>query len=417
MAPSRDDLDWLYRDDDNVDPTQQLSAQTPQDPAAPVNPPRRGRQSFVEEPAATRVQPVAPAPPVRPRSDVRPVPAPGKGGTPPPQQPPRAPRTRKRRRRPVRRFFTFLLVLVLVLGGYLIGVPLVAWTNTAKIDAFSDGPRPAAQPGKTYLLVGSDSREGLSAEDQRRLGTGGTEGQRADTMMLLHIPATGEPALISLPRDSFVDIPGHGQNKLNAAYAFGGPQLLVATVEQATGVRVDEYLEVGFGGFVNVIDALGGIEMCLDEPIQDRDSHLDLPAGCQVLDGPNALGYVRMRKADPRGDLGRIERQREMLGAIASKAASPWNVIIPTRYWELSNAAASSVAVHRRTGLVDTAQMGQAFLNVSRGRGLTLTVPVANANASTSVGSAVLWDESGAQEMFGQIARGSTEGLEKFARQ
>ena len=119
------------------------------------------------------------------------------------------------------------------------------------------------------------------------------------------------------------------------------------TVEQNTGLRVDAYVEIGFGGFVNIIDALGGIEMCLPKAIKDQDSHLDLPKGCQNLDGTNALGYVRMRKADPRGDLGRVERQREMLAAVAKKAASPATVINPVRYWNLCNAATQAVTLGR----------------------------------------------------------------------
>ncbi|NLT31251.1 MAG: LCP family protein, partial [Propionibacterium sp.] len=369
MSPSRNDLDWLYQRDDNDDDATRRMPPAEHTPAA-VNPPQRGRQSFVEEPVAeeprrrqsfveepsqTRLQPVADEP-----ARQRPAPAPapgGRGGGRPPEPPPARPepsRPRKRRkRRPVRTFFVALLVIVLALGGYLIGVPLVAWNSATNIEAMPAGERPGNQPGTTYLLVGSDSREGLTPEEQRRLGTGQTEGQRADTMMLLVVPRTGDPALVSLPRDLYVAIPGQGENKLNAAYALGGPQLLVQTVEQNTGVRIDKYIEVGFGGFVNVIDALGGIEMCLDEPIRDRDSHLDLPAGCQLMDGPTALGYVRMRKADPRGDLGRVERQREMLAEIAKKAVDPMNVIVPTRYWNLSRAAASSLAVDEDTGAID----------------------------------------------------------------
>ena len=128
--------------------------------------------------------------------------------------------------------------------------------------------------------------------------------------MIVYIPPAGKPALISIPRDSYLAIPNHGKNKVNAAYALGGPKLLEQTVEQNTGLRIDGYLEIGFGGFVNVVDAVGGVEMCLPTAIKDRDSHIDLPKGCQTLNGVKALGYVRMRKADPRGDLGRVERQR-----------------------------------------------------------------------------------------------------------
>src|SRR5690606_41624203 len=103
--------------------------------------------------------------------------------------------------------------------------------------------------------------------------------------------------------------------------------------ELNTGILVDGYLEVGFLGLVDLVDALGGIQVCLDAPIQDRDSHLDLPAGCQTIDGVNALGYVRMRKADPTGDLGRMERTREVIGKVASKAMNPLHLLNPVTYW------------------------------------------------------------------------------------
>ena len=187
-------------------------------------------------------------------------------------------------------------------------------------------------------------------------------------------------------------------------------------VEQNTGLRIDGYLEIGFGGFVNVIDALGGIEMCLPKAIKDRDAHLDLPKGCQTLSGADALGYVRMRKADPRGDLGRVERQREMLAAIAKKAASPASVLNPVRYWNLCNARPRAITIGEDTSLRQVITLGLAMRKVSGGNGLTLTVPVSNPGASTPVGSAVLWDEAEAKAMFADIARGDTSDLEKYAK-
>ncbi len=234
--------------------------------------------------------------------------------------------------------------------------------------------------------------------------------------MLLHVPPGGDPALISIPRDSFVELPGHGQNKINAAFGIGGAPLLEETVEASTGLRVDGYLEIGFGGFVNVIDALDGIEMCLPKAIEDADSRLDLPKGCQDLDGTTALGYVRMRKADPRGDLGRVERQREMLAAVASKAASPATVLNPVRYWRLSTASARSVRLGEDTSLWQVGSLALAMRTVAAGDGLTLTVPIADPDASTSAGSAVLWDEKKAAALFGDIARGDTSDLAQYAR-
>ena len=313
-----------------------------------------------------------------------------------------------RRRRPVRNTFRVLGVLLLVILVWLVGVPAYAWSQVGRVDAAPAGQRPGDQPGQTFLLVGSDSREGLSKAERKRLGTGSSGGQRTDTIMIVYAPPGGRPALISIPRDSYLPIPDHGSNKINSAYAFGGPELLAQTMEQNTGLRIDGYLEIGFGGFVNVIDALGGIEMCLPKAIKDRDAHLDLPKGCQTLSGVNALGYVRMRKADPRGDLGRVERQREMLAAIAKKGASPASVLNPVRYWNLCNASTGAIKIGEDTSLTQVITLGLAMRRVSRGDGLTLTVPVSNPGAPTPVGSAVLWDESEARAMFRDIARGDT---------
>lgn len=306
-----------------------------------------------------------------------------------------------------------MLAAVLV---WLIAVPVYAWSQIDRVDDVPAGDRPAEQPGTTFLLVGSDSREGLTKAERKKLGTGSVAGQRTDTIMILSIPPGGKPALISVPRDSYVPIPDNGTNKINAAYAFGGPQLLVQTVEQNTGLRIDGYTEIGFGGFVNVIDALGGIEMCLPKAIKDRDSHIDLPKGCQDLGGTDALGYVRMRKADPLGDLGRVKRQREMLAAIAKEAASPMTVLNPVRYWRLVTASADAVTIGEDTTFLEMASMANAMRIISSGQGLTLTVPVANSDAPTPVGSAVLWDEKESTAMFSDLARGDTSDLDKYAK-
>jgi LCP family protein required for cell wall assembly len=331
---------------------------------------------------------------------------------------PRAPQPARppKQRHPVRKFFRVLLILLLLFILWLVAVPAYAWTQISRVDAAPSGQRPADQPGKTFLLVGSDSRAGLSRAERRQLGTGSARGQRTDTIMLVYVPLTGKPALISVPRDSYVDVPRNGKNRINAAYAFGGPELLVQTVEHNTGLRVDGYMEIGFGGFVNVIDALDGIRMCIPKAIKDRDSHLDLPKGCQTLSGTEALGYVRMRKADPRGDIGRVERQREMLAAVADKAASPATVLNPIRYWNFCMATAEAIKLGRDTSLPETLGLAYAMKRISSGNGLTLTVPVSSTGASTPVGSAVLWDATESKAMFSDIARGDTSRLDKYAK-
>ena len=212
-------------------------------------------------------------------------------GWPPTGQPAGKP---AKKRRPVRNTLRALLILLLY-PLWLVAVPAYAWSHVGRVDEAPGGTRPGNQPGKPparRLRFAGGPDQGRA----ERLGTGSTKGQRTDTIMILYVPPGGRPALISLPRDSYLTIPKNGKNKLTVAYAFGGPKLLVQTVEQNPGLRIDGYLEIGFGGFVNIIDALGGIRMCLPAAIKDRDSHLDLPKGCQNLGGTDALGYVRMRK-------------------------------------------------------------------------------------------------------------------------
>lgn len=395
MPRRDDDLEWLYR-------------QEQPDETAVLRP---------DEAERLRSQDGYPTPETRPgrqRTDRAPVPPPAPSGTgraggpPPPASPPRS---RRRRRHPLRRL---VLTLFVVWLAFLIGTPLYAWIAATRIESAPAGDRPADQPGSTVLLVGSDGRDDLTAEERSRLGTGSAEGRRTDTMMLVHTPAEGPAVLLSLPRDSYVPIPGHGRNKLNAAYAFGGAPLLVETIERSTGVRIDGYLEIGMLGLVNVVDAVGGIEVCPTFDIDDRDSHLTLDAGCQTVDGVTALGYARMRKSDPEGDLGRVARQREVIASVVRKTATPLSILNPVTYWQLNMAASDSLARGEDTGLVDMAQVGRAFVGVMTGSGLSLTVPVANANASTDAGSAVLWAEDASADLFSAIASGDTTSLEAF---
>ncbi len=309
-----------------------------------------------------------------------------------------------------------MLVALVAVVVYLVAVPLVAWTGLGHAPFAPSGTRPPQQPGQLMLLAGSDSREGLTAQQRGELGTGSEGGNVADTIMLLYQPPSGKPVLISLPRDSYVAIPGHGRNKINAAFALGGPTLLTATVEQATGLRVDGFLEIGFGGFVSIIDAVGGIVQCPTFDIEDEYAHLSLKKGCQAMDGVTALKYVRVRHADPRGDLGRVERQREMITAVAKKALSPWVIANPVTYFQVNRAGAGALTAGNGTGLLEIAPAALAFWSISRGDGLALTVPISDVALQTDAGSAVQWDKAKAAEMFKQIAAGDTSRLAAFKR-
>ncbi len=329
----------------------------------------------------------------------------------PSHAPPPASRGGSRTRRPRYGRRRVSLVVLLVIGAYLAAmIWAVASTYFAigEVDATPDtADRPGSGSGSNVVLVGTDSREDLTQEQRNDLKTGSVAGSRADTIMLLHLPTVGDPTLVSLPRDSYVDIPGSGMNKINAAYSIGGPPLLVDTVEQATGLRVDGYLEVGFDGFVDVVAEVGGIEMCLPEAVDEERSDLDLPAGCQELEGKDALNYVRMRYSDPRGDLGRVERQREFLAAMAQKMTRPSTLLVPWELQAVGTATGSSLSRGEDTSMWELVKVGLAMRSISNGSGDSITVPIADTSYSTSAGSTVLWDEADAGELFEALRTGA----------
>jgi len=298
--------------------------------------------------------------------------------------------------------------LLVVWLAFLVATPVHAWTQVTREDTTPTGDRPANADGHTYLLVGSDSRAGLTAQERQELGVGGdTGGRRTDSIILIHRPSgSGKAVVISVPRDSYLDIPGEGRNKVNAAFAIGGPTLLAETLEQATGLPIDGYVEIGFGGFAGVVDSLGGVDMCVPRDIEDDKAHIDLKKGCQTLDGKNALGYVRARYSDPKGDLGRAERQRQFLGAVMTKAATPATVLVPWRWWGFTHEAASGVIVGEDTSLLDGYRILSTMREVSNGNALSLVVPLASTNASTDAGSSVLWDEERADAFFTMLRDG-----------
>ena len=313
------------------------------------------------------------------------------------RRPQREAGVRRRRPRWGRRIGVALLVLLVLLVG------LAVWVDRRliRVDALPDYQgRPAATPGADWLIVGSDSREGLDEGRRRELGTGQAAGRRADTMMLLHIPrGTGPPTLVSLPRDSYVPIPGREPNKLNAAYAFGGPRLLARTVEQVSGIRIDRYMEVGFDGFATVVDAVGGVQICPKKAMRDPMAGLNVKAGCQVVGSRQALAYVRTR-AGGRGDLDRVERQQEFLGSLIDKTTSPGVLLNPFRSVPLLLRGTDAVAVDRAAHVHNLIRFPFAMRDVSGGGGVATTVPLAGGGSVPGVGSVVRWDRERALALF-----------------
>ncbi|WP_340698361.1 LCP family protein [Cellulosimicrobium funkei] len=299
-------------------------------------------------------------------------------------------------------------VVIVALLAWPVG--LLIWANgkIQHVEALSGAPGTA---GNTYLLAGSDARGDGISED-------GTEGARTDTIMVLHAPPSGPVALISLPRDTYAEIPGNGSSKLNSAYSWGGPALLVQTVEQLTGLTVDHYVEVGFGGVEGIVDAVGGVELCLDYDVDDPKSELVWTAGCHVADGHTALAFSRMRYSDPQGDIGRAERQRQVIGAISSQAADPGILFRPGDQVSLLDSGLGALTVDEKTGIVDLGKLALAFRKANGPDGITGTPPISNPDfrPGGNVGSTVQLDPETVGQFWvdirdGNLAPGQVGGL------
>ncbi len=343
----------------------------------------------------------SPYPPVVDAPDGGPGPGPG----PEPALPEAAPKPRRRRRtgRIIALSAASLIVLIVLA---MVGLWLYADHALHRVDAIGDYPRrPAACAGTNWLIVGSDSRQGLSGTQANRLHTGTEQeasGSRTDSIVLLHLPGNGtKPTMVSLLRDSYVTIPGHDKSKINAAFAFGGPQLLVRTVEENTGLRIDHYAEIGLGGFANVVDDVGGVRMCLDQAVHDDYAGINLRGGCQTLNGTNALGYVRSRHAFATSDYARTEHQRQFIGALAGKITSPGVLLNPFRSIPTILDLPKALTIDHGDGLWDLVTLARHvrhFSNVT-----STAVPIGGSN-----GSDLLWDPTKAQELFHDLNHDQT---------
>jgi LCP family protein required for cell wall assembly len=289
-----------------------------------------------------------------------------------------------------------------------------------RVDAFAGlNSRPEkASSAVNYLLVGSDTREGLTAAELRSLRVGSTRtasGQRSDTILLVHISKARDKAvIISLPRDTLVTIPEHldanGKTvsavraKLNASFSWGGAPLLIQVVEAQTGLRIDHYVEIGFAGFAKMVDALGGIEVCTKKAINDPKSHLVLSAGIHTLGGIEALKYVRTRDFDGMGDLGRMQRQQQFMSSVLKKATSAGVLLNPSRMISFLNAAMATVKTDSTLNSSDLVTLAKQVRNLSASKVRTLTVPLSNVGYSVpGLGSTVLWDPVLAPILFQKL--------------
>ena len=347
-----------------------------------------------------------------PHPGIEPTPAPpGRVGPVQPTVASPAPAARPRRRwgRTVRRVLTWAVIAYAV---WIVGLLVYVAMSLTKVEALSPDPI-ADTDGTVWLMVGSDSREDLSAEEQKELHTGDEEGKRTDTIMLVHMQAGQAPTLVSVPRDSWVTIPAHTaadgsqvgpqQAKVNAAYAYGGAPLLSETIEYNTGLHVDHYMEVGMSGVVTMTDAVGGVEVCFEEAIQDENSGLDVEAGCQVLDGTEALAWVRMRYADPTGDLGRMQRQQEWVRLVIDQILSWQTLVNPFRQWQIANAVLDSIRVDLATGTIDLGRFGMGMARIAGGSGEITTVPTSDTDHWEDGQWVLKWDTAEADQLFASM--------------
>ena len=312
--------------------------------------------------------------------------------------------------RAIRIITSLSVAIVLVSSVSSFGLGQVS-NSIARIDVFNsleDRPEKTSK-AENYLLVGSDTREGLTKQQIRELRVGSTAtaaGGRSDTMLIIHLSKARDRAyIISLPRDSLVVIPEHvsssdketiipaRKGKLNSAFSYGGAPLLIETIELATSIKIDHYVEVSFAGFAGIVDALGGIEVCTKVDIDDPKSHLVLSAGVHTLDGIEALKYVRTRDFDGRGDIGRMQRQQQFMSAVMRKATSTGTLLNPFKLKNFINASLASVKLDSGLAPDDLLTLAKQLKNLSSGNVRTLTVPLSNPNGRYDGLSVVIWDE------------------------
>lgn len=433
MAGHDEDLDWLYRRDPATVAKDAAKAEAEGIPYVKPSLPassRAPRPRATDPSPATRPR-IAPAPgrDDRPSGPGRPVPADAPVRRPLPERGhPRAaavarPVGPRRRPRWGRILLLGSLVLLLILGlsfGYLVTTPLGAWHAVARVDDSPKGKRPGGHPGTAILLVGSDSRGGLTPAEMAEFGVTGDDGEldgisRTDSMMLLYTPPSGQSVLISIPRDSWTAIPGHGEAKVNAAFALGGPELLIQTIEQRTGFRIDGYAEIGFAGFARVVKALGGLPMCLDKPVAAEGPSPEIPAGCQTLTPAQSLWFVRARHNDLEGDIGRAARQRQFMAALMKQMTSRETVMNRDRFKAVADAGAKGLALGQDTGIGDVWALANGMKSMSGGTGASLTLPIADPDGWSDDGqSIVILDDARMKKLFAQLNKGDTSNMDAY---
>ena len=348
------------------------------------------------------------------------MPAPRPGHYPAPEQPPRGGNRRRAapsaaqqrlmtriaagRKARQRRAF---LMLTAAMSAVVLFVSGAAWGFTSYINdsigrVFAGTTGTPSSGPLNVLVAGVDVRAGLTRHQELALHVGSDVSTNSDTLMLIHVSADrSHVTVVSMPRDSWVNIPGHGMNKINAAYGLGGPKLVVQTVEADTGLTVNDFIQVNFLGFVKVIDALGGVNICLPFAVDDPYSGLRLTAGTHHVGGITALEYARDRHSFATSDLARIQDQQRLLSSMLNEAISSGTLANPVRLSRFLQAALGAIKVDQ--GL-NVSGLADQLKGISPRNVRFMTVPLSDYNYQTPTGeSAVLWDNSKAQALFEEL--------------
>lgn len=326
------------------------------------------------------------------------------------------PRSRKQDERPRWGIRVATGVSVLVLGAGGIGHAVVSSLETGidRVDAFKDMKnRPQGGHGLNLLLVGTDGRDKITAAERKKYRLGGAPCHCTDTIMLVHLSADkGRASVVSLPRDSYAEMPAHtdattGKHheghpvKLNAAYAEGGANLTVRTVERMTGVKIDHYLEADFTSFMKTVDTVGKVKICTARPMKDKYTGLDLPAGTHELNGGQALQYVRSRHIDGAADLGRMQRQQMFMAALIKEATSSGVLMNPVKFQQVVSSMLSSVRADKGFGTKQMLALGKAMRGFGPSSSEFTSVPVENPSFPVKgIGSTVKWDAKKSKKLF-----------------
>lgn len=318
-------------------------------------------------------------------------------------------------RPPLRTAGILLSMGVLAVSGIGFAAASEVTGNVKQTDVFSSlTDRPASNGGTNILLVGNDDRAGISKKDKKAWKLGSKDyGSHAEPLLIVHLSDDGTVGVVSIPRDTLVDIPeyttstGHvvaaTRQRVNAAYGIGGAPLTVQTIEKNTGVHIDHYAQIDFPGFVAMVDSLGGVPVCLKEDVNDADSGLNLTAGEHSLDGAQALAYVRARHFDASEDLGRIKRQQAFLGSVFTQVMSPAVLINPVKLISFMDAAAGSVTTDSGFDRDKMWALMAQMRGVSPSNITFQTVPIVPAD-----GGAVAWDPVHAPGIFETLNSGDS---------